>query len=207
MIARTTARRNSGVPCRLTICLFCSLLALQAAHSQDTPAPAQPQPNSTDKVVHVGDFGAFMLFIDTMGRDYDNDQAELAKGIQPKSPISTWPEDIRHTCPLREDEAESVFAVALDTYDRVKKHDKLMKEFKDAHNTDSDAQFSAEIAPWFKERQAIYQEGIDRMKQHMGGDQPFERLRSCIDGMFGANDVIHVSPRPKPRSQQQAPQQ
>jgi hypothetical protein len=190
---------------RLTICLSCSLFALQTAYSQNASAPAQPQPNSTSNVTRRGDFGAFMEFIDTEGQINANDQRNLAEGRQPQNPGSDWPEEIRHVCTLREDEAESVYAVALDTYDRVKKHDKLMDDFKDAHfNTDPPAQLSAELAPWFKERQSIYREGIDRMKQHMGGDESFERLRECIDRTYGANDVIHMHARP-PRTPTTSP--
>jgi hypothetical protein len=192
---------------RLTLGFLFALFAGQSTPSQDTSAPAQPQSNPTNNVTRRGDFGAFMLFIDTEGQNDANDQSNLAEGRQPQNPGSDWPKEIHHTCALREDEAESVYAVALDTYGRVKKHDKLMNEYVDEHHNDPASQFRPAVAALFKERQAIYQEGIDRMRQHMGGDEPFERLRKCIDMVYGSNDVI-PEPVAHPRQPQQpAPQQ
>jgi hypothetical protein len=59
-----------------------------------------------------------------------------------------------------------------------------MKDYIDEHHNDPAPQFQPAMATLFKERQAIYREGIDRMKQHMDGDEPVERLRKCTDALY-----------------------
>jgi hypothetical protein len=193
-IARNDTDEESFMVSPSRLMLFLPIVGALCALSTPNMFPQETQPAQPQHVKSASnsapqdEIPSFVSFINTIGKLNEFEQRNLASGVEPEFPIANWPKKMTHLCPVREDDLEMAFAISLDTYQRVRDHDRESEEYEERWNRDPSRENWAALEDFNKLRFPIYISGIRSIKEELG-EESFAKLGSCITSMYGPGTV------------------